>query len=210
MRIIAISDIHGQLPVEPCDPCDLLIIAGDICPDVGHVTGQAKWLDTTFRAWLKLQPANKIIGTWGNHDFVGQSPNTPTDLPWTLAVNELVEVDGLKIYLTPWVPNLPRWAFSFPNDVPQERWPYHLPSVDIFVPHGPPLGYSDYLAGWHHVGSETQRGWCLERKPPVVVCGHIHEGRGEYPTVWGGKLYNVASLDGKYEPYPQRFTTVCL
>ena len=211
MRIIAISDIHGQLPAEPCPPCDLLIIAGDICPDLRPVHRQATWLDMWFRPWLKNQSAKRILGTWGNHDLIGQEGGFPEDLPWELIVDGSVVVEGKKFYLTPWVPNLaPRWAFSYPADVPPYRWPYQETDIDVFVVHGPPRGYCDDLPGYHHIGSESQLAWCQEAKPPVVICGHNHNGRGQETTEWGGKLYNVASLDNNYEPFELRFTDICL
>ena len=50
MRIVALSDQHGYLPDVP--PCDLLIVAGDVCPDrVGtslakdHPAKQKGWFD---------------------------------------------------------------------------------------------------------------------------------------------------------------------
>jgi len=202
----------------------LLIIAGDVCPDLRPIEEQGRWLGEKFVPWLREQPATRIVGTWGNHDFAPMwKKHIPEELFGELAtfgVDELVEVEGLKIWLTPWVPNLSRWAFAFAEDVPAPIRKEIPEGLDILVSHGPPFGYFDeaqrpdgLIIGnsdpWgSHVGSKSLRNRCLEAKPKVVVCGHIHEGRGFSTTVWDGKIYNVSSLDRRYEPYDPRFMEV--
>lgn len=68
MRIVALSDQHGSLPEIP--PCDLLIVAGDVCPDrVGrslaqrHPAKQKAWFDQRVRPWLAASPATHKILT---------------------------------------------------------------------------------------------------------------------------------------------------
>jgi Icc-related predicted phosphoesterase len=50
----------------------------------------------------------------------------------------------------------------------------------IFCPHAPPRDtVCDRLGGGAHVGSSAVRA-CVEREQPdLVLCGHIHEARGE-------------------------------
>ncbi len=57
MRLVALSDQHGFLP--EIQPCDLLIVAGDVCPDrVGPSLAerdparQKVWFDQQVRPWL--------------------------------------------------------------------------------------------------------------------------------------------------------------
>jgi hypothetical protein len=70
MRIICTADLHGQLPDIP--ECDLLLIAGDVCPVEDHdPTYQRKW-STKFRLWLADEQrvqAERIVWIAGNHDF---------------------------------------------------------------------------------------------------------------------------------------------
>lgn len=212
MIIYATSDLHGDLP-PPCPECDLLIIAGDICPSTPHMQPAAEyqghWLNSRFRAWLFNQPAKRIIGTWGNHDFVGKYPRLlPDGLKIDLGVDEMVQEDDLDIYLTPWVPNLGRWAFAYEADVPTHVRDNIPAQVDILVSHGPPEGLLDEVVEGLHVGSESLLNACKRVLPSIIICGHIHEARGMIKTPWGGHIYNVASLDRQYKPYATRYVRI--
>src|SRR5688572_12755960 len=86
MRIVALSDQHSHLPVIP--PCDLLIVAGDVCPDrfgpflAMHAPEHQKaWFDRAVRPWLADAPAIHKILTWGNHDWCGQAFSFQRDSP---------------------------------------------------------------------------------------------------------------------------------
>src|SRR6185437_2725231 len=100
------SDPHGYLPEVPA--CDLLLIAGDICPTGNHKPAfQAEWLDTTFRRWLEsLRQVGKVIGVAGNHDFIFQdAPHlVPRGLNWLYLQDALAVYHDLRIWGTPWQP----------------------------------------------------------------------------------------------------------
>jgi uncharacterized protein len=52
--------------------------------------------------------------------------------------------------------------------------------LQIFCPHAPPLGTAcDRLASGEHVGSATVHAFVEHEQPDAVLCGHIHEARGE-------------------------------
>lgn len=205
MKIVAISDMHGQLPEVP--DCDLLLIAGDICPVEDHrVSFQAKWLDREFRGWLgSLTHVRKVVGIAGNHDFIfQQSPDfVPDDLPWTYLLDQLTEFEGLRIWGSPWQPWFFDWAFNLQPDELRDKWALIPEGIDILVVHGPPFGFGDAvqrgkddieLCGCKHLLARIQ-----ELKPRLVVFGHIHEGRGQWqlgPTT----LANVTLLDLRYQP----------
>lgn len=223
MRILATSDLHGSLP--EIDPCDILLIAGDVCPDYltqrldggrsrinrGEVRQKA-WLNKKFRAWLEEVPAKHIVGIAGNHDFIFESPmKPPDDLPWHYLQDSEIELEGLRIYGTPWVPNLPFWAFCGGERACHGRFERIPDDIDILMSHGPMYGYGDQignsalLKSWEdpdgHVGCGAMLDQVTRIRPKVFVCGHIHEGFGHYRHnfVEGG-VYNVALNDEMYNP----------
>jgi Icc-related predicted phosphoesterase len=51
--------------------------------------------------------------------------------------------------------------------------------VRIFCPHAPPHGACDLVRSGKHAGSHALRVLVEREQPDLVLCGHIHEARGE-------------------------------
>lgn len=223
-RVLAIADLHGDLP--QIDDCDLLLIAGDICSDyhqmskARHGTNrnqnqdkgeqrQRHWLDTTFREWLDELRARGItvVATWGNHDFIGEHSFLVPELDWILLIDDEVTIHGLRIWSTPWTPNLRRWAFQLDDHANDIRVSQIPEGLDILMTHGPPFGVLDFVApqfGSVHVGDERLRYEMDRIRVPTMVCGHIHEERGVEKVMLKDTddftvVINVAHMDEKYE-----------
>jgi len=218
MKIVATSDFHGYLPESGSVPeCDLLLIAGDVCPVWDHnLEFQARYLRTTFSDWLKAQPAKIIVGVGGNHDFVLQrDPGLGYELPWTYLNNGAATIvlsgeEPVKIWGSAYSPTFGRWAFMRDDKDLAKTWETIPTDTDIILVHGPPFGYGDKVNNnWNpdpNVGSRTlmNRLWYgdfLNLK--LIVSGHIHESYGtgtmklmnEQLVAWA----NVSSLNEKYE-----------
>lgn len=206
-KILAISDLHGNLP--PIPECDLLIIAGDVCPMWDHhVDVQLYWLNYDFRNWLADIPARKIIGIAGNHDFVFETHPASVDnlhLTWTYLRDSETTFEGLRIYGLPWVPNLPGWAFYASRERLAKYYGQVPKGIDIVVSHGPPHKYGDHTSkryGNLDVGCRAANDMLHRARPKAMIYGHIHEGYGHYrfKPQHGDEidLYNVAYVDENY------------
>jgi Calcineurin-like phosphoesterase len=221
MRIVALSDQHGFLPEVP--PCDLLIVAGDVCPDrfgpflAMHAPEQQKsWFDRHVRPWLASVPAAHKILTWGNHDWCGQACNFRRDSPAeaSLADAQILVDEGtvvparestdrtISVWATPWSNQFMNWAFM--------KQPSELDAVygeipdgtDILVSHQPPYGYGDrhFDVGSgrvEHLGSRELLAAVDRIRPKLVICGHIHDGHGRTDYA-GVPIYNVSVVDEQY------------
>lgn len=187
MEIIATSDLHGVLPDTPA--CDLLIIAGDVCPvwDDHSDAVQLRWLVGEFSTWLKKQPAKRKVFIGGNHDFVlehrGRDRIDSDYIGAEYLQDSEVEVDGLRIWGTPWVPHLPNWAFHADAARMQQAADDIPIGTDVVVSHGPPYGILDDLHphaahATHRVGADFMESAMRHVEPALFVCGHIHEQVG--------------------------------
>ena len=214
MRIVAMSDLHGHLPAD-VPAADLVIIAGDVCPDVpgsalpSHRRSagirQADWLRESFAPWAEGLRADATIMCWGNHDFAGElPPDRLPPLPVEIVTDRAVRVAGVSLYATPWTFTVPEvWAFDVEPDELAGYMDAIPTGIDILVTHGPPFGVLDRVASGHHVGSRALAAASARVRPQLHVFGHIHEARGRE-----GTSCNVSVVDEHYRPYALPLTVL--
>lgn len=184
---------------------------------------QFEWYLTVFKEWISKLPVNKVISTWGNHDIVGEygayfplpimhfqwAKYYPTDINEKLVIlkDAGIVLNDIKIWGTPWSVTFGgNWAFNKPDNALEECW-HKIPlDTDILITHGPPYLAGDEAPAFgaftnrnlkENAGSKTLRTKIEEIQPKLVVCGHIHEGRGFY-KIGETLVVNASILDGNY------------
>ena len=81
------------------------------------------------------------------------------------------------IYGSPWTPKYGKSAFQYPRDDDIWMEGKKIPKdIDILLTHGPSYGRLD---GAFHSGCRYLAQAIEERRPRLVVCGHVHVGHGK-------------------------------
>lgn len=197
MTVLALSDLHGFLPEIP--KCDLLLLGGDYCP-TRNLEQEQRFILGPFKDWLQQISARYIVGIAGNHDFIFQyQPEVARDLPWIYLQDEVIELEGVKIYGTPWTPTFYDWAFMQSEPELTKTFASIPEGLDILLSHGPPYRMQDKNMGKIHCGSFALWDQVKTVKPDNVVFGHIHESHG-IKDADGIRFYNVSYVNERYEP----------
>ena len=119
----------------------------------------------------------------------------------TYLQDDFVEVDGVKIYGSPWQPWFFDYAFNLPRDGEEiyEKWQKIPEDTDILVTHGPPQGILDISGDPYNIsdlGCMFLKKRVAEIKPKIHVFGHIHGSYG-YKYENGTHFFNASVLDEK-------------
>lgn len=211
MKVVAVADLHGRLPEIP--PCDILVIAGDICPDSlsfrwGPIepnlsrADQEYWLRHDYRAWENRIPAGRIMATPGNHDWVTKFPD---ECRSKMFIDETVEVaPNLHFYFTPWGASYECWNYNLGRKERRARFEMMPPHkfIDLLVMHTPAFGVGDLSYAKEPLGCREMRAVIQQRQPKRAVFGHIHEGQrfGKEYRLGGTKLYHVSMWGENWNP----------
>ena len=183
MKLVLGSDLHGYLPEVP--PCDILVLAGDIL----SADGQRNFYLGPLKRWLNNAPARHIVATWGNHDWPFNVQGLP-DLRWNLLIDRAIEIEGFVFYGSPWSLPFYEWAWQAPEETLVKLYSFIPSDTDILISHAPPKGMCDYSHEGQLCGSVALNNRMRELFDlRLLVCGHIHEARGQL-----GRVVNASSV----------------
>ena len=196
MKIVAISDTHMQESSVKIPECDILIHAGDF---------DIRTLDhlEQVNAWFYNQPAKHKICIGGNHDFYLEklNYNSICDIlnSCHYLYNNSIEIEGLKIWGSPYSPIFHDWAFMLPENKLANIWAKIPNDTDVVVTHSPPFGILDLVdIGNRHTGSFSLLERIKEIKPRLHIFGHIHESYGLY-TDYKTDFINASQMTSTYK-----------
>ncbi len=197
MKIISLSDTHEFQK-------DLHVPDGDIlihCGDFSLAASIDGLID--FNNWLGTLPHAYKVVIAGNHDRYRNTLLRKTITNAIYLENESVEIEGLKIWGSPYTPSFSgmRRGLSFyrtPGKQMGKIWKRIPQDVDILVTHGPPVGILDRVMRGNDIGNHAGDGMlaanlCRLNNCLIHMFGHIHEGYGIL-NIEGGRTYINCSV----------------
>lgn len=222
MKIVGISDLHGNLPNPNDLTCDILCICGDIVPlEIQRYRKESeKWLSDEFFKWASDIDCKNIVLIAGNHDFVFTYLNAGDDpaqaareaYGWNEKIVYLFDsgctIDNISFYGTPWIPVLWNWAFFAAPKVLTEKFSKIPDAVDILLTHSPGkniknTGVSLDFKNHPEYGSDELTSAIKDKRIKYWLCGHIHSGNHNMELYNNINVVNVSLLNEKYKvTYP--------
>jgi uncharacterized protein len=180
MKLVAFADVHDRFDavtrvLQQIDPVDVILIAGDITTN-----GTPADVRRAIAAWQPFAPT--LLAVAGNMD----SP----------AIDQTLEQLGVSLNAT--CREVEQVAFFGCSAAPISiGTPYEISEAEItqrlergfsriqharqrvVVPHAPPHDTVDRTQSGVSAGSQAIREFIDRTQPTLVLCGHIHEARGQ-------------------------------
>ena len=172
MRIVAVSDMHGDLKsvpqaIEASRP-DLVLCCGD-WGDPGDMDPGA------FQGILAEAP---VLTVYGNHDdleFLSAAKNLDGS-PLLLSPGEVRELHGLRFAGISgiWAKSHRKPYYVTDEDVARVASQLAGKGVDVLLSHGCAIGIADAVPGGRHGGHRCFLDAFRVISPRLYLCGHLH------------------------------------
>ena len=216
MKILATSDLHGQLPIIT-EPFDLLLICGDICPlKDQYYAAQDGWVKYQLPYWINDLPYkdefSKVILIFGNHDFFGERATKDDFLEVEKNCNGRLKIlrhepynyYGVEIFGTPYCSLFGNWAFMVNDDTLEKKFSQIPEGIDILISHDSPTTnkLGAILEGrWKNedTGNKILAKHIERIKPKVFLSGHMHSGNHKFEKINDTWMANVSRVNERYE-----------
>jgi uncharacterized protein len=197
MRILAFSDLHRDLGrarslVERSADADVVIGAGDFA-------SIHEGLDETIGALAGIDAPTVLVP--GNNETADALREAAS--AWSAATvlhGERADVEGRTFFglgagipVTPW-----DWSFDLSDDQATAALE-DCPEKAILVLHSPPRGHCDVSGSGEHLGSQALADAIERLRPPLAVCGHIHESWGARSRIGDTEVANLGPDGGFFE-----------
>ncbi len=199
MKLLCLTDLHGNQKAlariaEAAAPVDLVLLGGDITnfgqpEEAEHLVGQL------------AQVGAEVLAVAGNCDSAAIEQRL-IELGISVFRRGLVRrgigFHGLSA-MPPWRSDMYQFTEDELAEMLQEG-AAQLEETDrrVVLSHAPPRnGKLDRTHLLKHVGSTALREYVDREQPELVVCGHIHEGRGT-TTLGRTTVVNCGTADKGY------------
>ncbi|SFL11778.1 metallophosphoesterase family protein [Shimia haliotis] len=200
MRVLAFSDLHRAAPaarrlVEMSQEADLVIAAGDFTNHRQDLAGAMALLEG-LKAPVVMVPGNNE----SEDELRAAAPDGAVVLH-----GQSAEVAGLRLFGIGYaIPVTPFKDWSC--DLTEAQGADLLSGcgeVDVLITHSPPKGVVDVTSQGVSLGSTAVLDTIKRVKPPLVVCGHIHDSWGQSAKVGESHVVNLGPTGTWFDIEPK-------
>jgi len=183
MNILALSDTHTMhyyMHENDFLGIDMIIFGGDASNARVPSFNYNEYKE--FLNWFIEIPVKYKILIAGNHDTSVEAKmfdlkNLQSKGIYYLE-HELVEIEGIRIFGSPYTPTFGSWSFMKAPHKLDEYWKEIPDNIHILVTHGPPKGILDLTEDFNgqlkYCGDKSLLNHVYRVKPLYHIFGHIH------------------------------------
>lgn len=182
MRLLLVSDLHGDCEVlrkilDRAGAVDAVLLAGDLT-DFGSPSDAEKMVGMAARA---VPAVFAVAGNCDSPEIDRRLAELGVGLHGRGTTYQSMRVQGLSA-MPPWKHKMYQFTEEELGQALAAGWSdiQHAAGQHVILSHAPPRGMHtvDRTHFFMHAGSEALSQFLKQTWPQLVVCGHIHEGRG--------------------------------